>query len=130
MSTDYNAGIDTSDLEISFGEEAVWSVKPAVAFQAFRVNSEGFSESKSRSRPAEIRSTGDAAHAITQSVEASGSITGSLSYDTFDAFLEGLLNGTWGATIALTSTTTDTSAVASGNEFTSTVASFFDGFHR
>lgn len=91
--TGYNAGIDSSDVTVSFVDETVWNVIPTTpTFQYVRLTGEGLSETKSRSRPGEIRSTGDAAHAITTQVEAGGSLNFAFSYGTYDTFLAGAIN--------------------------------------
>ena len=52
--TDYNAGIDSSDLVISTFPEAAWGDDPVDDFVAMRILSETLSETKTRNRPAEI----------------------------------------------------------------------------
>ena len=92
----YNAGLDSSDVVLRYQFETDWGETPGTPNTTnLRIRSEGFAGSKSRSRPDEIRAAGDAAQAITQSVEASGSISGLVSYGTFDDMLAGLLNNDW-----------------------------------
>jgi hypothetical protein len=104
----YNAGIDSSDVTVSFITEATWNVVPNTpTFQYVRLTGEGLSETKSRARPGEIRATGDAAHAITQQVEAGGSLNFAFSYGTYDTFLEGMINSAvFPADLAITSVAT------------------------
>lgn len=123
MTTGYNAGLDSSDVVVSYAKEATWGTMPAVQFQAVRLTGEGFSEKKSRSRPAEIRATGDAAHAVTTQVEASGSLNFALSAGTYDGFLESLLNGTF-TDVTVTGAAADTAAVAGTNKFTAGASKF------
>lgn len=113
MSTNFNAGIDSSDVVLSYGEESVWGVLPAVPFQAIRMTAEGFREQKQRARPEEIEPRGYAQHAITQSVAAEGSISLAFSSGTYDDMLAGLLNGTWQTPLAINSTANDIVADAS-----------------
>lgn len=111
-STAFSAGIETNDVEISYGKEAVWGTKPAVAFQAVRFMSEGFSGSKSRSRPSEVRNDLQAAYAITTQEQAQASLNFGLSYGTHDDLLAGLFNNDWSATLSVTGT--DIAATAGG----------------
>lgn len=118
--TDYNAGIDSSDLEISAKKETAWGDVPATTFQAFRVLSESLSESKTRNRPSEIEPNGYAAHGLTTQVEAGGDVNYALSAGTFDDFFEGMLNGTWSTALAIDATSSECSAVLSTSQFTGT----------
>jgi hypothetical protein len=126
MSTGYNAGIDSSDVLLSYGKETVWNTLPAVQFKAVRMTGESFAETKSRTRPPEINSLGYAAHAITTQVEAGGSLNFALSSGTYDDLLAGLLNGSFTTALAINGVAGDISAVASGNKFTSTTSGKFD----
>jgi hypothetical protein len=110
--TGYNAGIETNDVEISYGKEAVWGTKPAVAFQAIRFMSESFSGSKTRNRPSEVRTDLQAAYAITTQEQASAGVNFGLSYGTYDDLLAGLFNNDWST--ALTVTGTDIAATGTG----------------
>jgi hypothetical protein len=122
--TNYNAGIDSSDLEISLGREAVWGTIPATTFQAFRILSESLSEAKTRDRPAEIEPGGFAAHGITTQVEAAGDLSFALSATTFDDFFEGLVNGTWGTPVAIDGAAGDVSAVLATSKFAAGAGKF------
>jgi hypothetical protein len=123
MTTGYSAGLDSSDVLLSYGEEATWAVIPAIAFQAVRMTGEGFSETKTRLRPKEINALGFAAHAITTQVQAQGSLNIAMSTGTYDDLMGGALNSAWTSTLAISAATI--SAVASGNKFHSTVTDAF-----
>jgi hypothetical protein len=78
--TGYAAAIGTDDLIMSFVPEASWGVIPETpTFLNIRLDSEGFSGSKSRTRPNEIDPTGQAAAAITTKEESTGSLNYSVS---------------------------------------------------
>ena len=126
MTTGYNAGLDSSDVVASYAEETVWATLPAVAFQGLRMMGEGFSESKTRTRPQEINALGYAAHAITTQVQAEGSLNVAFSAGTYDDLLGGLLNSTFSAALNINGVAGDISAVASTNRFTSTTSGKFD----
>jgi hypothetical protein len=111
-STGFSAGIETNDVEISYAKEAVWGTKPAVAFQAVRFMSEGFSGSKNRSRPSEVRNDLQAAYAITTQEQATASLNFGLSYGTYDDLLAGLLMNDWQTTLAISGT--DIAGTATG----------------
>lgn len=94
MTTGYNAGLDTSNVKMSYCVEAVWAAIPAVVFQQLRITGEDFTSTKTRTRPLEINPSGYAQHSITTKVEAKGSFNFGLSYSTFDDFILGALNAT------------------------------------
>ena len=100
MSTNYNAGLDSSDVIVRYQEEATWSTDPAGTFTEIRLTGESLSEQKTRTRPEEIKADGFVSHALTTQVQASGGINFALSYGTYDDLLEGLLNADTGATFA------------------------------
>lgn len=110
--TAYQAAIDSGDILLSFGSEAQWGVKPAVAFQQLRMLSESLAGTKSRTRPGEITGLGQAPAALTTKVEAGGDLGYALSYGTYDDFFAASLRGAWGtpinfaaqATVAATAT--------------------------
>lgn len=106
MSTDYNAGIDSSDVVMRYGEEAAWNNVPAVAFQNIRLTGESFSEQKTRTRPEEINASGFVSHALTTQVAATGGVNFGLSFGTYDDLMGGMLNSTFAADLAIQSVVT------------------------
>jgi hypothetical protein len=126
MTTGYNAGLDSSDIKISFATEAVFATIPSVVFAQLRVTAEAFSSDKTRVRPLEINPSGYAAHAITTQQQAKGSINFGLSFLTFDEFIKGALNNTgFSHFLTVNEIAADVSAVASGNKYTSTLTDKF-----
>src|SRR5574340_1111431 len=77
--TGFQAGIPTNDVILAYGNEVTWGTKPAVSFKQVRVQSEGFTVSKSRTRPSEINTLGHVSQAVTQKMEAKGDIKFALS---------------------------------------------------
>lgn len=124
MSTGFNAGLDSSDTIVRYGEEVVWDAVPAIAFQEVRLTGESFSEQKTRTRPEEIKADGFVSHALTTQVQATGGLNFALSFGTYDDLLGGLLNGTFDADLAINSITIDMSAVDTGNLTTLAGAGF------
>jgi len=106
MSTGFNAGLDSSDTVVRYGEEVVWDTVPAIAFQEVRLTGESFSEQKTRTRPEEIKADGFVSHALTTQVQATGGLNFALSFGTYDDLLGGLLNGTFSADLAIQSVVT------------------------
>jgi hypothetical protein len=106
MSTGFNAGIDSSDVIVRYGEEVVWNTVPAIAFQEIRLTGESLSEQKTRTRPEEIKADGFVSHALTTQVQASGGINFALSYGTYDDMLASLLNSSFSSDLAITSVAT------------------------
>lgn len=102
----YLAGTDSNDVELSFAPETTWGTSPSGsgAYQKFRVNSESFSEQKSRTRPPEIRNDWQSAAAVTQDVQGRGSLQFGISYGNTDTLLAGLLTGAWTADLAISAT--------------------------
>ncbi len=128
MSTlNYNAGLDSSNVVVSYAVEATWATLPTAVFQQIRLTAEDFTESKTRLRPLEIVPLGYAAQAITTKVESKGSLSFGLSYGTFDDFLVGALNSPgWSNFGQLVGAGSGDFAVVSGSsEITSTVTSRF-----
>lgn len=125
--TGYNAGLDSSDVVMSYAKETVWGQKPAVAFQQVRMTGEGFREQKQRSRPEEIEPRGFVAHAITQSVSAEGSLSVALSAGTYDDLLAGLVNGEWSAPINISGTDIEVKVAAGVASLESATANKFAG---
>lgn len=127
MTTGFNAGLDSSDIKLSFAKEAVWATIPAVVFSQLRVTAEDFTEEKTRTRPLEINPSGYAQHAITTQVAAKGSINFGLSFQTFDEFIKGALNNAdFSHFLTITEISADISAATTGNKFTSTLSGKFD----
>jgi hypothetical protein len=95
--TGYSAAVDTNDLIMSFIAEATWADTPATpAFKTLRLDGEGFSSSKSRTRPNEISADGQATAAITTKEESTGSLNFSVSAsDTSNELLASAVNGVW-----------------------------------
>jgi hypothetical protein len=106
MSTGFNAGLDSSDVIVRYGEEVTWDTVPAVAFQEVRLTGESFSEQKTRTRPEEIKADGFVSHALTTQVQASGGLNFALSFGTYDDLLGGLLNSDFAGELAINSTVT------------------------
>jgi hypothetical protein len=92
------------------------------------VNSEGFSEQKNRSRPGEIRSDWQVSAAVTQDLQARGSLQFGVSYGNTDDLLAGLLTGAWTADLAISAVgIAAAQTVSDGSEGTFTgVAGDFD----
>lgn len=99
--TGFQASPESNDAILSYALESAWGTTPAIAFQAIRFTSETLAGSKTRSRPAEVNSSGEASSNVTQSESAAGAINFALSYGTFDDFMSCALNGDWGTTITL-----------------------------
>ncbi len=133
MSTAFNAGIDSSDVVVRYGEESIWDADPSIVFTEVRLTGESFSEQKTRTRPEEIKADGFAAHALTTQVQATGGLNFALSFGTYDDLLEGLLNGDFTTALTIDAITTDvtvdaTLAVSTGSGigFTSTLTDKFN----
>lgn len=110
----YQAGTDSNDLELSYAAETTWGTAPTgVNYKKVRVNSESFSEQKTRSRPPEIRSDWQSAQQTTQDVQSRGGMQFGVSYGNTDDLLAGALTGAWTADLNITGT--DISFTTTGN---------------
>lgn len=105
--TNYQAGIETTNVQVSYGQENNYGVPPSVPFQALRLTGESLAGQKTRSRPGEILTTGEVAAATTTQEMASGSINFALSYGTYDDFFSGVLRNDWSASRVVTGASGD-----------------------
>lgn len=98
--TGQSAALDTNDLIMAYVPEVTWGVTPVAspALQKIRLDSEGFSGSKSRTRPSEIDPSGQASAAITTKEESTGSLNFSVSAGTHNELLAASLGGVFTAT--------------------------------
>lgn len=131
--TGYAAAIDSNDLIMSYIAESAWSVTPSnPAFQKIRLDSEGFSGSKSRTRPNEIDPSGQASAAITTKEESTGSLNFSVSAGlTSNPLLASSLGGVWTTPVNMSGTTfaiTVASAVDASSVRTCTLTDSGAGF--
>ena len=92
MTTNVSAGLDSSNVELTYKVETTYKEKPTGNYATLRLTSEGFSEAKTRTRPDEIRADGQASQARTTQVSATGSLSGGLSAGTYDDFLRAMIN--------------------------------------
>lgn len=125
MSTGFNAGLDSSDVIVRYGEETVWDQVPSVAFQEVRLTGESFSEQKTRTRPEEIKADGFVSHALTTQVQATGGLNFALSFGTYDDLLGGLLNSTFADDLAIQSVVT-TGTISANTALTNLTGEGFD----
>lgn len=93
----FQAGLDASDVRVSFEREATYKTDPSIPFKFMRLLNESLASSKTRTRPQEIKSDGQAAHALTTQIEATGDISIGLSAaggsnDHYDDWLLGMIN--------------------------------------
>lgn len=123
--TGYQAGVETSEVTMSFALESAWGTAPATTFDALRITGESLSGQKQRTRPNEITQNRVVAPGVTQQESASGGINWNLSYGTFDKLFQLALGGDWSAPLVLDSIAADIAFVAAGNKMTSTLANKF-----
>lgn len=103
--TDFEAAIDTNDILMSYAPESAWGVLPVAQFQLIRLDSEGFSSSKSRTRPNEINPDGQASAAITTKKESTGSLNFSFSAGTHNELLASSIGSEFSTPLAISHTT-------------------------
>jgi hypothetical protein len=123
--TAYSAGVETTDVQLSYIAESTWGTAPNSAATAIRITGESLSGTKQRTRPNEITGTRRVSPAVTQQEAAGGAINFNLSYGTFDDLFAGVLGDDWTTALAIDGVGGDISTVASGNKLTSTTAGKF-----
>lgn len=132
--TGFAAAIDSNSLQIGYIAEVTWGTTPATpAFQLIRIDSEGFSSTKTRSRPNEINTSKQASAAVTVKQESTGSLNFSVSNGLpMGVLFAASMGGVWTTPVAYTGTdvaitVADSSArtctlTATGGAFTTTNA--------
>lgn len=95
--TGYQAAVESTDTQLSYGVESVWGTAPSTQFQVLRYTGETLAGSKNRARPAEINANGEASSAVTQSESAAGAINFALSYGTYDDLISVVMGNDWQA---------------------------------
>jgi len=115
--TGYSAGIETNSTQITYVVETAFApaAPPTTGWKAIRYISENLAGSKNRNRPNEINVTREMTQAVTVSEQATGSINGALSYNTYDDFFASAMNSAFPTPVALTSTGTDMALAVSGS---------------
>lgn len=109
--TGYQAAVDSNDVIMSYVHETAWGTTPATpAFKKIRLDSEGFSGSKSRTRPNEIDPSQQSSAAITTKEESTGSLNFSVSAGTHNDLLASSLGSAF--TTALSYAGTDVAITA------------------
>lgn len=123
--TGYQAGIETTETQLSYLAESVWGTTPSAAFTALRTTSSSLQGSKSRTRPNEITGSRRVSTSITQQEQASGSINFNLSYGTYDDFFAGALGNDWTATQTIAGVAGDITVTITTNVLSSTTSNKF-----
>jgi hypothetical protein len=123
--TGYQAGIETTDVQLSYIPETTWGTAPNAAAQAIRITGESLTGQKQRQRDNEITGSLRVSPAFTAQESASGAINFLLSYGTFDHLFAMALGGDWSSALAINGSAGDISTVATGNKLTSTTAGKF-----
>lgn len=121
----YQAGSETNQTIISYGMEATWGTKPAVAFQAIRYTGETLSLNKTRARPSEINATREVSQAVTTQQIAQGSVNIALSFATFDDWFSIALNQDFQALQVINGIAGDITFTTSGKVLSSTLTTKF-----
>lgn len=98
--TGYQAALDSNDVILSYIPEVTWGVTPTAspAFKKIRLDSEGFSGQKTRTKPNEIDPSGQASASITTKEESTGSLNFSVSAGTHNDLLAASLGGVFTST--------------------------------
>ncbi len=87
----YQAGAQANDVVLSYALEESYGVPPGGNWQRLRLSGETFRVQKTRQRPEEIEASGEASRAVTTQVSVSGTLSGALSFQTYDDLLCGVM---------------------------------------
>ena len=123
--TGYQAGIETTETQLSYVPESTWGTTPSAPFTALRHIGSPLQGSKSRTRPNEITGSRRVSSAITQQEQASGSINFNLSYGTFDDLFAGALGNDWTAAQTIAGVSGDITVTTGTNVLSSTTSNKF-----
>lgn len=130
MTTAYQAGLETTNTQLSYANESVWATLPSSTFQAARIMSESLKHVKTRTRPPEIRGDRQAGAPVTTQESASGSIvlpvyaSSGASASPFEDFLSSTMGANWSAVATIAGAAGDIT-LSSAGLLTSTTGSKF-----
>jgi len=99
--TGYQAGVETTQTQWSYGFETAWGTKPPIQFQALRFTGETLGKTRTRQRPLEINATREAAAAVTVQEQVGGAINFAMSYGTYDDLFAIALGNEWTAPLTI-----------------------------
>jgi hypothetical protein len=123
--TGYQAGVETTDVQLSYILEAAWGTTPNAAATAIRITGESLTGQKARTRPNEITGARRVSAALTTQESAGGGINFNLSYGTFDDFFAGVLGNDWSAAQTIAGVAADITATTGTNVLSSTTSNKF-----
>lgn len=87
----YQAGAQANEVVLSYALEESYGVPPGGNWQRLRLSGETFRVQKTRQRPEEIEASGESSRAVTTQVSVSGTLSGALSFQTYDDLLCGVM---------------------------------------
>ena len=95
--------MDSNQASLYFGEEVTWGTAATCTFQELRYTGESFAYNITNVTSGEIRSDRQITDLIQSEAGASGGFNFELSYDSFNALLEGALWSDWSTALAISS---------------------------
>ncbi|GAN61606.1 hypothetical protein ACI01nite_25010 [Acetobacter cibinongensis] len=90
------AGAQTNDTVLDYAQEVNYGVPPSGNYQLMRITGETLTSSQTTARPDEINPVKEVAQSVVTQVQASGSISGALSSQTFDDMLSAVMGNDTG----------------------------------
>ena len=93
--TGYQAAAQANDTAISYAMEPNYGVPATGNYQRTRFTGENFRPTDSTQRPDEINADIEAAQAVLTQTAVAGTLSGALSYGTYDDLLAAVLGGDW-----------------------------------
>lgn len=90
------AGAQTNDTVLDYAQEVNYGVPPSGNYQLMRITGETLTSSQTTARPDEINSVKEVTQSVVTQVQASGSISGALSSQTFDDMLSAVMGNDTG----------------------------------
>ncbi|NVN05347.1 hypothetical protein HW509_07010 [Asaia spathodeae] len=89
----YQAGVQANDTRLAYAREATYGVAPKIAYQRLRLTGENFRRQNNRQRPEEIDPHWEASQAVTTQQTVGGTLSGALSFGSYDALFACVCSG-------------------------------------
>uniref|UniRef100_A0A060QKT4 Uncharacterized protein n=1 Tax=Asaia bogorensis TaxID=91915 RepID=A0A060QKT4_9PROT len=90
----FQAGVQANDTILAYAREVTYGVAPSGPYQRLRLTGESFRRQNTRQRPEEINPNWEASQAVTTQQAVGGTLSGALSFGSYDVLLACACSGT------------------------------------
>lgn len=90
----FQAGVQANDTILAYAREVTYGVAPGGPYQRLRLTGESFRRQNTRQRPEEIDPNWEASQAVTTQQAVGGTLSGALSFGSYDVLLACVCSGT------------------------------------